>query len=83
MALYGLGTLPANWLGLGLIVLAFVLFLLEVKTPATGILALAGAITFLAGLLVLFNSPGTPDFARISLNGAIGITLLRPCFSSF
>lgn len=83
MALYGLGTLPANWLGLGLIVLAFILFLLEVKTPTTGILAVAGAITFLAGLLVLFNSPGTPDFARISLSGAIGITLFTTVFFIF
>jgi membrane-bound serine protease (ClpP class) len=83
MALYGLGTLPANWLGLGLIVLAFVLFLLEVKTPTTGILAVAGAITFLAGLLVLFNSPGTPNFARISLSGAIGITLFTAIFFIF
>jgi membrane-bound serine protease (ClpP class) len=83
MALYGLGTLPANWLGLGLIVVAFVLFLLEVKTPTTGILAVAGVITFLAGLLVLFNSPGTPNFARISIIGAIGITLFTAGFFIF
>ena len=83
MALYGLGTLPANWLGLGLIVVAFVLFLLEVKTPTTGILAVAGVITFLAGLLILFNSPGTPDFARISIIGAISITLFTAGFFIF
>ena len=83
MALYGLGTLPANWLGLGLIVVAFVLFLLEVKTPTTGILAVAGVITFLAGLLILFNSPGTPTFARISITGAIGITLFTAGFFIF
>lgn len=83
MALYGLGTLPANWLGLGLIVVAFVLFLLEVKTPTTGFLAVAGVITFLAGLLILFNSPGTPTFARISITGAIGITLFTAGFFIF
>jgi membrane-bound serine protease (ClpP class) len=83
MALYGLGTLPANMLGLGLIVVSFVLFLLEVKTPATGVLAVAGAITLLAGLLVLFNSPGTPGFARISIPGAIGITGFASAFFIF
>jgi len=83
LGLYGLGTLPANWLGLGLLVLAFVLFILEVKTPATGILAVAGVITFLAGLLVLFNSPGSPQFARISIAGAVGITAFTSAFFLF
>ncbi len=83
LGLYGLGTLPANWLGLGLLVLAFALFILEVKTPTTGVLAIAGVITFLAGLLVLFNSPGTPQFARISLAGAIGITVFASAFFLF
>ncbi len=83
MGLYGLGTLPANWLGLGLLMLSFVLFILEVKTPATGVLAIAGVITFLAGLLVLFNSPGTPQFARISLASAIGITAFASAFFLF
>jgi membrane-bound serine protease (ClpP class) len=83
MALYGLGTLPANWLGLGLIVIAFILFLLEVKTATFGLLAVAGVITFLVGLLVLFNSPGTPDFARISITSAIGITIFTAAFFIF
>lgn len=83
MGLYGLGTLPANWLGLGLLVLSFVLFILEVKTPATGVLAIAGVITFLAGLLILFNSPGTPQFARISIASAVGITAFASAFFLF
>ena len=75
MAFYGLGQLPVNWLGLGLVVLAFVLFLLEVKTPGVGALALAGAGTMLAGLLLLFNSPASPEFVRLSLPAAITITV--------
>jgi membrane-bound serine protease (ClpP class) len=75
LALYGIGQLPANWLGLGLIILAFVLFAFEVKTPGTGGLALAGTITLLAGILVLFNSPGSPEFARISLIGAFSLAV--------
>jgi len=83
LALYGLGTLPANWFGLALIILAFILFILEVKSPSTGILAFVGIITFLVGLLVLFNSPGTPNFARISISGAVAITLFTAGFFIF
>lgn len=83
LGLYGLGTLPANWLGLGLLAVAFVLFFLEIKTPTTGILAVAGTITLLAGLLVLFNSPGTPEFARISVVGAASIALVTAGFFIF
>ncbi|MGH2537408.1 MAG: NfeD family protein [Candidatus Promineifilaceae bacterium] len=81
LALYGLGTLPANWLGLGLVILAFGLFILEIKTgAATGALAVAGVLSLLAGLLVLFNSPGTPAFARISLAAAAGISVVSSLF---
>jgi membrane-bound serine protease (ClpP class) len=75
LALYGLGQLPANWFGLGLIIVAFVLFLLEVKAPVHGALALVGIITMVAGFLVLFNTNNSPEFARISIWGAIAITL--------
>jgi membrane-bound serine protease (ClpP class) len=83
LALYGLGTLPANWFGLVLIFIAFVLFVLEIKTPATGILGVVGIMTFLAGLLLLFNSPGTPSFARISISSAVAITLFTAGFFIF
>lgn len=83
LALYGLGQLPANWFGLGLIAVAFVLFVLEVKAPTHGGLALAGTATLLVGLLVLFNSPGTPEFARISIAGAGTISVLTAAFFIF
>ena len=83
MAFYGLGQLPANWLGLGLVAVAFVLFVLEVKAPVHGGLALAGTATLLIGLLVLFNSPGTPEFARISISGAATISIITAAFFIF
>lgn len=76
LAFYGLGQLPVNWLGLGLIAVAFVLFMLEVNSPGVGALAIAGAGTMLAGLLVLFNSPGSPEFIRISLPAAVTVTVM-------
>lgn len=83
LAFYGLGQLPVNWFGLGLIALAFLLFLLEVKSPGVGALAFVGAATLLAGLLVLFNSPSSPEFVRISIPGAVTITAFTSAFFLF
>jgi len=75
LALYGLGAIEANFLGLVLVGLSFILFLLELKTPTVGALAAVGIVTLIAGLLVLFNTPRTPQFARLPLPVAIGISL--------
>ena len=74
LGLYGLGQLPVNYLGLGLVIIAFVLFLAEVMAANHGALAIAGTIVLFAGLMVLFNSPGTPEFSRISIPTAVAIT---------
>lgn len=83
LALFGLGQLTVNWLGFGLIVIAFVLFILEVKTPSTGPLALAGAGTMLAGLLVLFNTTGAEGARRLSVPAAVSITAVTAAFFVF
>jgi membrane-bound serine protease (ClpP class) len=75
LALYGLGAVGANFLGLALIGVSFILLLLELKTPTIGALAAVGTVTLIAGLLVLFNTPQTPQFARLPLPVAIGISL--------
>lgn len=67
LAIYGLGVLPINWFGLIFMAIAFVLFILEFKTPTYGALTAAGAASFIVGALVLFNSPGTPEFQRVSV----------------
>ena len=67
MAAYGLGVLPVNWFGLIFILAAFVLFILDIKAPTHGALTVTGVVSFIVGALVLFNSPGTPQFQRVSL----------------
>jgi membrane-bound serine protease (ClpP class) len=67
MAIYGLGVLPINWFGLIFMAISFVLFFLEIKTPTYGALTAAGVASFIVGALVLFNSPGTPQFQRVSV----------------
>lgn len=75
LAGYGLGILPVNWFGIIFLITAFVLFILDVKAPTHGALTAAGIASFVIGALVLFNSPGTPDFARVSIPGVILLAL--------
>lgn len=72
LAFYGLGLLPVNWFGILFLVLAFVLFILELKTPTVGALTTAGVISFIIGALVLFNSVRLPGFPLVSVPLVIG-----------
>jgi len=67
LAAYGLGVLPVNWFGLLFLVIAFVLFIVDIKAATHGGLTAAGIGSFIVGALVLFNSPATPTFQRVSL----------------
>jgi membrane-bound serine protease (ClpP class) len=67
LAIYGMGVLPVNWFGIIFLLTAFVLFILDIKAPTHGALTTAGVASFIVGALVLFNSPGTPDFLRVSV----------------
>lgn len=67
MATYGLGVLPVEWVWFGLMIVAFVLFYLEVTSPAKGAFSVGGVIAFVAGALMMFNSGGTPSFYQVSV----------------
>jgi membrane-bound serine protease (ClpP class) len=56
LAFYALGTLEANWAGLGFILLAFVLFVVDIKAPTHGVLTAGGIISFVLGAFLLFNT---------------------------
>jgi membrane-bound serine protease (ClpP class) len=72
LAFYGMGLLTVNWLGLAFVVLAFVLYFMEFQTPTHGALTAAGTASFIAGALILFNSPVTPEFQRVSVPLVVG-----------
>ena len=73
LAVYGMGVLPINWFGLIFFIIAFALFVLDIKAPTHGALTTAGVASFIVGALVLFNSPGTPQFQRVSVPLVVGI----------
>src|SRR5215211_4381590 len=67
LAVYGMGVLPVNWFGIVFLITAFILFILDIKAPTHGALTTAGVASFIIGALVLFNSPGVPQFQRVSV----------------
>ncbi len=76
LAAYGLGVLPVNWFGLAFLIIAFVLFIVDIKAATHGGLTAAGIGSFIVGALVLFNSPGTPQFQRVSLPLVILVAII-------
>jgi membrane-bound serine protease (ClpP class) len=76
----GLGVLPVNWFGLVFLVTAFVLFIVDVKAPTHGALTVAGIASLIVGGLVLFNSPNTPSFQRVSVGFVVGVSLVTAAF---
>jgi membrane-bound serine protease (ClpP class) len=57
LAFFALQSLPINYAGLLLMVLALILFILEVKIVSHGALTIGGIIALILGSLLLFESP--------------------------
>lgn len=75
LATFGLGILPVNWFGLLFLALAFLLFILDIKAPTHGALTIAGAVSFVAGSLILFNTVRVPGIPVISIPLVVGTAL--------
>ncbi len=56
LAFFAFSTLPINYVGLLLILLAVVMFILEVKVPSFGMLTVGGVIAMAFGSLMLIDS---------------------------
>lgn len=65
LAFYAFQTLPVNYAGLLLIILAIILFILEVKVTSYGVLTIGGVIAMVIGSLMLFESSW--PFIKLSL----------------
>jgi membrane-bound serine protease (ClpP class) len=61
LAFFSLGTLPVNWVGVTLIVLAFGLFAAEVFVSGFGALGIGGAVALILGGMLL-TSTSNPEF---------------------
>jgi len=72
--------IPINIAGLILIILAIVLFILELQFISYGFLTIGGIICFIAGSMILFDSPLPGGQVPISSIAAAGIFLMAFIF---
>ena len=74
LAFYAFQTLPVNYAGLMLIILAILLFILEIKVTSYGLLSIGGIIAMSLGSIMLIDSP--LPFLRISYSVIIPSIIL-------
>ncbi len=71
IGLFGLQVLPISWAGVLLMLLAAGFFVAEMFVVSHGALALAGAVAFVIGSLMLFDPAG--ENYQVSLQVALGV----------
>ncbi len=81
LAAYSLQMLPVNYAGLALILLAIILFIVEIKVTSYGMLTIGGIISLLIGSVMLIDSPF--QFMDISLSIIITATVITAAFFIF
>jgi len=74
LAFFALQTLPVNYAGFLLIIVAIILFIMEMKITSYGLLSISGIVCLLLGSLMLFDR--TSPSMRISLEVLIPTLLL-------
>ena len=78
LAIFSFQILPINYVGMMLIILAVILFVLEVKVHSYGMLSVGGIAAMIIGSLMLINSP-IPELRpslRFIIPVALGISLI-------
>lgn len=78
LAFFAFQTLPVNYAGFGLILLAVIMFIAEIKVPSYGLLTVGGIISMVLGSLLLFRTPEL--YAQVSLGVILPVTLFFAAF---
>ncbi len=78
LAFFAFQTLSVNYAGILLILLAIVLFILDVKASTHGVLTTGGIVAMFIGSIMLFNSPDPA--LRVSLQVLIPVVLVTTIF---
>jgi len=79
LAFFAFQVLSINAAGLGLIFLALVFFIVEVKVNSHGLLAIGGIVSMFLGSIMLFNSPTV----KVSLSIIVTAVLVTAAFFVF
>jgi membrane-bound serine protease (ClpP class) len=67
LALYAMQTLPVNYAGFLILLLAVVFFIVEIKVSSHGMLSLAGVLCLVLGSIMLFRLPEQPMQLALSV----------------
>jgi len=78
LAFFAFQTLPVNYAGILLILLALILFILEIKVTSFGMLSVGGIISLTLGSLMLFDS--SVPFLRVSYDFIIPVVAVTSAF---
>jgi len=78
LAFFSFQVLPINYAGLLLILLALVLFILEVKVVSYGMLSVGGTVSLFLGSIMLFET--VEPYYRLSLKVVLSMTALTVLF---
>ena len=81
LGLSALSVLPLNWTGVALLLLALVLFVLDLKLASHGVLSVGATIALVLGAVMLVDSP-IPEM-RIHLSTAIALAVPFALISFF
>ncbi len=75
LGLYGLHTLPINYAGLALILLAVILFIAEIKVTSYGMLTVGGVVCLFLGSMMLIDTSSSMEKA-IEISMSVIITVI-------
>lgn len=78
LAFFAFQTLPVNYAGIALILLAVIMFIAEIKVPSYGLLTVGGIISMVLGSVLLFRTPEL--YAQVSYGVIIPVTLFFAAF---
>lgn len=78
LAAYSMQMLPVNFVGVLLIILAVVLFILEVSVISYGLLSIGGVASLTIGLLMLFDAD--QDYFRVSIGVIVPLVVITSAF---
>jgi membrane-bound serine protease (ClpP class) len=81
LAFFALQLLPVNFAGLALIILAIIMFLLEIKVPSGGLLTVGGIASMLIGSIMFIDSP--LPFMRVSFAVIVPAVIFTALFFVF
>ncbi len=79
LAFFAFQTLSVNYAGILLIVLAVILFIVDIKAATHGVLTVGGLVAMLIGSLMLFNHNPDPAM-RVSLQVIVPVVLITGAF---